>query len=100
MPLDHCDRCADAQLDVEHRTAMRRFLSRAAAGDPRCPSAARPRPTRLAAAVAWAICTANRTIGSYRSPMTGKDLLGHFGITGSVSDRAQSLIRATKSTRG
>jgi hypothetical protein len=26
--------------------------------------------------------------------MTGEDLLAHFGITGSISDRAQSLIRA------
>ena len=26
--------------------------------------------------------------------MTSKDLLAHFGITGSVSDRAQTLIRA------
>jgi hypothetical protein len=36
----------------------------------------------------------NRTIGSYRSPMTDKDLLAHFGVTGSVSDRVQSLVRA------
>ena len=49
---------------------------------------------RGAAAVAWVIATANRTIGSYRSPMAGKDLLAHFGIAGTVSDRAQSLIRA------
>lgn len=39
------------------------------------------------------ITTANRTSGSYGS-MTSKDLLAHFGLTGSVSDRAQSLIRA------
>jgi hypothetical protein len=26
--------------------------------------------------------------------MSGKDLLAHFGVTGSVSDRVQSLIRA------
>jgi hypothetical protein len=26
--------------------------------------------------------------------MTGKDLLAHFSMTGSVSDRAQTLIRA------
>ena len=32
--LDWCDRCANELLDVEHRAAMRRFLSRAAAADP------------------------------------------------------------------
>lgn len=38
--------------------------------------------------------TANRTVGAWRSPMTSKDLLAHFDVTGSVSDRARSLIRA------
>ena len=91
--LDECDACADAILDVEQRTAMRRFLARAARNDPKL-FRRKGSPGRGAAAVAWVICTANRTIGSHRSPMTGKDLLAHFGITGSVSDRAQSLIRA------
>lgn len=91
--LDECDACADAILDTEHRTAMRRFLAQAATNDPAL-FRRKGSPVRGAAAVAWVICTANRTIGSYRSPMTGKDLLAHFGITGSVSDRAQSLIRA------
>ncbi len=91
--LEECDGCADAILDVEHRTAMRRFLAKAARNDPGL-FRRRASPVRGAAAVAWVIATANRTIGSYRSPMTGKDLLAHFGITGSVSDRAQSLIRA------
>jgi hypothetical protein len=91
--LDECDACADAVLDTEHRTAMRRFLAKAATNDPTL-FRRNGSPVRGAAAVAWVIATANRTIGSYRSPMTGKDLLAHFGITGSVSDRAQSLIRA------
>jgi hypothetical protein len=72
---------------------MRRFLARAAANDPTL-FRRKSSPARGAAAVAWVICTANCTIGSYRSTMTSKDLLAHFGITGSVSDRAQSLIRA------
>jgi hypothetical protein len=92
--LDEWDACADAVLDVEHRTAMRRFLARAARNDPTL-FRRKGSPVRGAAATAWVICTANRTIGSYRSPMTGKDLLlAHFGVTGSVSDRAQSLVRA------
>jgi hypothetical protein len=91
--LDECDACADAILDTEHRTAMRRFLARAAAGDPAL-FRRRSSPVRGAAAVTWVICTANRTVGAYRSLMTSRDLLAHFGINGSVSDRAQSLIRA------
>lgn len=91
--LDGCDACADALLDVEHRTAMRRFLARAARNDPRL-FQRKGSPVRGAAAVAWVVATGNRTIGSHRSPMTGGDLLAHFGITGSVSDRAQSLLRA------
>lgn len=91
--LDGCDACADALLDVEHRTAMRRFLARAARNDPRL-FRRKGSPVRGAAAVAWVVATGNRTIGSHRSPMTGGDLLAHFGITGSVSDRTQSLLRA------
>lgn len=91
--LDECDACADALLDPEHRTAMRRFLARAATNDPAL-FRRKGSPVRGAAAVAWVIGTANRTIGAWRSPMASKDLLAHFGITGSVSDRAQSLIRA------
>ena len=91
--LDECDACADALLDPEHRTAMRRFLARAATNDPAL-FRRKGSPGRGAAAVAWVIGTANRTIGAWRSPMASKDLLAHFGITGSVSDRAQSLIRA------
>lgn len=91
--LEECDACADAILDFEHRTAMRRFLARTAANDPAL-FRRKGSPVRGAAAVAWVVATANRTIGSYRSPMASKELLAHFGITGSVSDRAQSLIRA------
>ncbi|HMI32572.1 MAG TPA: hypothetical protein VK499_00410, partial [Propionibacteriaceae bacterium] len=91
--LDECDACADALLDPEHRTAMRRFLARAATNDPAL-FRRKGSPGRGAAAVAWVIGTANRTIGAWRSPMASKDLLAHFGVTGSVSDRAQSLIRA------
>lgn len=91
--LDECDACADAVLDVEHRTAMRRFLAEAARNDAGL-FRRKGSPARGAAATAWVIATANRTVGSYRSSMTAKDLLAHFGISGSVSDRAQSLIRA------
>ncbi|MBA2715966.1 MAG: hypothetical protein H0U51_02745 [Propionibacteriales bacterium] len=91
--LDECDACADALLDSEHRTAMRRFLARAARNGPAL-FRRKGSPVRGAGAVAWVIGTANRTVGAWRSPIATKDLLAHFGITGSVSDRAQSLIRA------
>jgi hypothetical protein len=91
--LDECDACAGAILDVEHRTAMRRFLARAARTDPTL-FRRKGSTVRGAAAVSWIISTANRTIGSYRSPMVSREVLAHFGITGSISDRAQSLIRA------
>lgn len=91
--LTECDSGADAVLDVEHRTAMRRFLARAAAREPAL-FRRKGSPVRGAAAVAWVIASANHTIGGGSAPLAGKDLLAHFGITGSVSDRAQSLIRA------
>lgn len=91
--LEECDGCADARFDVEHRTAMRRFLARAARNDPKV-FARKGSPVRGAAAVAWVISTGNRTAGVWSAEMTAKDLLAHFGIAGSVSDRAGTLMRA------
>jgi hypothetical protein len=91
--LDACDRCADELLDVEHRTAMRRFLSRAAVGDPAA-FRRKASPTRGAAAVAWVICRANDTVGVYSSGLTTKELLAWFGLNGSVSQRAEPYLRA------
>ncbi len=90
--LDACDRCADELLDVEHRTAMRRFLSRAAVGDPAI-FRRKASPVRAAAAVAWVICRANDTVGTSSSPAV-QDLLAWFGVKGSVSQRAEPLLRA------
>jgi hypothetical protein len=90
--LDTCDRCADEILDVEHRTAMRRFLSRAAVADPAV-FRRKASPVRAAAAIAWVICRANGIAGLYRS-LTVADLLAWFGVTGSVSQRAEPLLRA------
>lgn len=91
--LAHCDRCADELLDVEHRTAMRRFLSRAAVGDPAA-FRRKASPARGAAAIAWVICRANDTVGAYWSGLSGQDLLAWFGVKGSVSQRAEPLLRA------
>jgi hypothetical protein len=91
--LELCDGCADALFDVEHRTAMRRFLARAARNDPKV-FTRKGSPVRGSAAVAWVISTGNQTAGVWSAGMTTKDLLAYFGITGSVSDRAATLIRA------
>lgn len=91
--LAMCDRCADELLDVEHRTAMRRFLSRAAVGDPAA-FRRKASPVRGAAAVAWVICRANDTAGGQWSGMSVQDLLSYFGVKGSVSQRAEPLLRA------
>ncbi len=91
--LDACDRCADELLGIEHRTAMRRFLSRAAVGDPAV-FRRKASPVRAAAAVAWVICRANDTVGAYSSDLTVQQLLAWFGVKGSVSQRAAPLLRA------
>ena len=91
--LDACDRCADELLDVEHRTAMRRFLRRVALAGPGV-FRRRASPVRSAAAVAWVICRANETVGTYQGPPFVADLLGAFGVTGSVSQRAEPMLRA------
>lgn len=88
--LELCDRCADELLDVEHRTAMRRFLGRAAVGDPAI-FCRRASTARGAAAVAWVVCGANDT---FERTLLVQDLLGWFGVSGSVSQRAEPLLRA------
>ncbi|MCB0909957.1 MAG: hypothetical protein KDB63_22905, partial [Nocardioidaceae bacterium] len=51
-------------------------------------------PARAAAAVAWVICRANNTVGAYWSGLSVQDLLANFGVKGSVSQRAEPLLRA------
>jgi hypothetical protein len=91
--LDTCDRCADELLDLEHRTAMRRFLSRAAVGDPAL-FQRKASPVRGAAAIAWVVCRTNETVGAHGSGLSVRDLLAWFGVKGSVSQRAEPLLRA------
>ena len=91
--LTSCDACADELLDVEHRTAMRRFLRRAAVAHPEL-FRRKASPVRGAAAVAWAICRANETAGDHDSPLTVQELLAWFGVRGSVSQRAEPMLRA------
>jgi hypothetical protein len=91
--LDACDRCAAELLDVEHRTAMRRFLSRAAVADPAI-FRRKASPSRGAAAVAWVIARANESVGFHSSRLEVQELLAWFGVNGSVSQRAEPFLRA------
>ncbi len=91
--LQACDRVADELFDVEHRTAMRRLLSRAAVGDPAI-FRRRSSTARGAAAVAWLVTRANRSAGGDRGSVSVGDLIAAFGVTGSVSQRAEPLLRA------
>lgn len=91
--LDLCDRCADALLDVEHRTVFRRFLARVAVVDPAIFRRRNASPTRGAAALVWAAGRANHSVG-WDGSVAVKDLMAWFGLTGSVSQRAESLLRA------
>ncbi len=85
------EQCCDELLDVEYRTACRRYLSRAAAGDPEI-FRRRGRAETAAASICWVIGKVNDL---FPTQMLVKDLLGHFGIgQGSVSQRSERLLRA------
>lgn len=85
------ERCADEMFDAEFRTACRRFLSRAAAGDPDI-FRRRSRNETVAAAVCWVIGKANRY---FSRGIRVKDLTAHFGVgQGSPTQRAQPLLTA------
>ncbi|WP_062287499.1 hypothetical protein [Demequina phytophila] len=87
------DQVADQHLDVEHRTAMRRFLARAAAADPGI-FRRRSLVARGAAAIGWAVIRANETAGTFKQGPTVEEAVGWFGVTGAVSQRAEVFLNA------
>ena len=87
------DACCEQLLDVEHRTACRRLLIDVAEADPRI-FRRRSRDDTAAAALAWTITKANGSFEPYHGGLTAKQLLGWFGISGSVSQRAETMLRA------
>lgn len=91
--LSACDDFAEQMLDIEHRTAMRRFLSQAAAAEPAI-FRRKASQARGAAAVAWVICEANGTIDEWGSELQMADLLDWFQVRGGVVQRAEVLLRA------
>lgn len=87
------DACCDDLLDREHRTACRRLMADVAAGDPAI-FRRRSRDDRAAAALAWIVCSANDTLDPSGGGLTATELVGWFGVDGSVSQRAATMLRA------
>ncbi|NMO00600.1 hypothetical protein HH308_05145 [Gordonia sp. TBRC 11910] len=87
-----CDECADALFDVEHRTAMRRLLSRVATADPAV-FRRKASVDRSAAAIGWAVARINNSI-MYNGAMPVKDYLAWFGLKSTVTPRAEVMLRA------
>jgi hypothetical protein len=87
------DDFADRSFGVEFRTACRRFLARVAAGDPEI-FRRKSRAATTAAAIAWTVGRPNDLVAAGGAAMAAKDLMAHFGLKGSVSQRAQVLVNA------
>jgi hypothetical protein len=94
--LERCDALCDRRLDVEHRTAVRRLLSKVATADPGVFRDS-GRADTAAAALCWIVGKANGVFeqrwGGHGS-MLVKDLMEWFGLTGSPSNRAARMLRA------
>jgi Domain of unknown function (DUF6398) len=94
--LDPLDRCCTELLDVEYRTACRRLLADAVAGDPEIFRRS-SRPAATAATICWVAGHANslfdREPGAPKRAV--KDITGHFGSAGKgASTRSGPLLRA------
>jgi hypothetical protein len=83
------DRCCEALLDVEHRTAARRLLAAVAAADPAV--VRRGRVETAAAAIVWLVARANLSLSP--SGLQAKELLGWFGV-GPVYQRSAPMLAA------
>jgi hypothetical protein len=94
LTLALVDGCADALFDTEFRTAARRVLARVASGDPEI-FRRRGKAQTAACAVCWIVAKANRSLDLYQGPgVQAKQLMAHFGLTGSSSQRAEPMLRA------
>jgi hypothetical protein len=88
------DGCADALFDAEFRTAARRVLARVAVGDPEI-FRRKGKAATAACAVCWIVAKANDSLDLYGDRgVQAKQLMGHFGLTGSSSQRAEPMLRA------
>ncbi|CAN5842335.1 hypothetical protein BH23ACT10_BH23ACT10_21050 [soil metagenome] len=87
------DRCCDDLLDIEYRTACRRLLADVAAADPQI-FRRRSRADTAAAAITWVIGKANGLFRTHETGVAVADVVGWFGISGSPSQRAATLLKA------
>lgn len=87
------DGCCDEVLDVEYRTACRRLLADVAAADPQV-FRRRGRTDTAAAAIAWVVGKANRVFDTHRTGVAVADVVGWFGVAGSPSQRAATMLKA------
>jgi hypothetical protein len=92
--LAACDRCSDALLGPEYRTACRRLLARAAPGlSGMLARAAGPEP--VAAAVCWAVGKGNQRFGQRPGELRVKDLMSYLGLSQpSAADRGYQVLQA------
>lgn len=87
-----CDACAEEMFDPEYRTAFRRVLARTAEAEPAV-FRRRSKNETAAAAIAWVVAAANERLNPI-GDLTAGALLAHFGVSGSVADRARPFLRA------
>jgi hypothetical protein len=87
-----CDGCCEVLFDLETRTAVRRLLHDVAAGDPMI-FRRRSRDETAAAALCWLVANVNGVL-SNTGRVQSQDLMAHFGLTGSPSQRAAAMRAA------
>ncbi|CAN5359401.1 hypothetical protein BH20ACT9_BH20ACT9_00660 [soil metagenome] len=90
---DLVDACCGELLDVEHRTACRRFLRDVAVAEPGI-FRRRGRAETAAAAIVWIVVKANQGFSQREGGLTAKALGEWFGLGGSPGQRAPTLLQA------
>jgi hypothetical protein len=85
------DNCCGAMFDVEVRTGCRRLLARFASMGPEA-FRRKARAENSAAAVVWMIGKVNEVFNIYHSGKQVKDVMSHFGLKGSASQRAGAML--------
>jgi len=96
--VELADAGCDALLDVEHRTACRRLIALAAAGDPRTVLRRKRDPNRLAAAAVLAVGRLNRSIGA-GEPVMVRELTEQFRLKTGVRDLERTILGAAMPAR-
>lgn len=90
-----CDRFADSHLDVEYRTAFRRFLARVAVKDAELFRRPAVTAAEEAAAVCWTIGKANNLFSANDSRrILVRDMMGFFSLYGTAAAGGRAMLRA------